>query len=169
MKFPRYLLLFLSTLALLILSVPLMGSPLTSSDNCGDSLNSYSQEDINVAVEFSYEKSVKEVVESLEIPYPKILQWIYQREKMQAEENGHKVKGSSSTTFLSSTYEIGVIGFALQVGINEVAKQVDINRRALIRLVDRIVRPVVEQARQEGAITDIEGIEALQALLRDDI
>lgn len=150
---------------LFIQSIHTIADTSSSLNDCGDPLVSYSQEDINVAIELSYEKgSVKEVVESLEIPYPKILHWIYERERKLAEEKGHHVRGSSSTAFLSSIYIVGVTDFALQVGINEAARQLDINRRTLIRLVDRVKR-VIKEARQAGHTVEDYSVEALEAIL----
>ena len=155
----RYLLIFL-----FIQSIHTIADTSISSNVCGDPLVSFSQEDIDVAVELSYDTSIKEVVESLEIPYPKILHWIYEHERKLAEEKGHNVRGSNSTAFLSSTYIIGVIDFALQVGINKAARQIEINRRTLIRLVDRLKR-VIEENYPDGRTEDGYSVAALEALL----
>ena len=142
--------LFLSIfiLSLSIPSIHLIASPLTSLNSCGDTLDSYSQEDIDAVVKLSYEEEVTKVVESLEIPYPKVLHWIYQHERMLAEKNGDKVK-SGSVAFLSPTYIIGVTDFADRVGVSKAARQVDIDSRALNRFIDRR-RKAVELARQMG-------------------
>ena len=160
----KSLLIYLFILGLFLQSIPAIAGTPASSNDCNDSLVPYSQEDIDVAIVFAYEKGVREVVGSLEIPYPQILRWIYQREKVLAEKNGGKVKGSSSIAFLSGTYKIGVINFAVQVGISEAAKQIDINRRALTRLVDKMVRPVIRELHRKGKTPeDMAGFEALLA------
>ena len=159
MENSRYLLIFL-----FIQSIHTIADTSTSLDDCGDPLVSFSQEDIKVAIEFAYEKSVKEVVESLAIPYPQILHWIYEHERKLAKEKRHNVRGSNSTAFLSSTYIIGVIDFALQVGINEAARQANINRRTLIRLVDKLKR-VIKEYHPDGRTKDGYSVEALEALL----
>ena len=167
MENSRYLLISLFILGLFLQSTHTIAGTSTSLNDCANPLESYSQEDINTAVEFSYETTgVKEVVESLAIPYPQILHWIYEHERKLAKEKRHNVRGSDSTAFLSSTYIIGVIDFALQVGINKAARQIDLNRRILIRLVDRLKR--VKENHPDGRTEDGYSMEALEALLASE-
>ena len=76
-------------------------------------LKKYSLEDVPEIVELAYEGSVTEVVNSLYIPYPIVLSWIYQHDR--------RISDEESIPF-SQTYKDGAIDFAIKIAPSEVAR-----------------------------------------------
>ena len=132
---------FLIELILLSYSTFAFAYPITElalPTNCqAELLKIYSQEDISTVIELAYEESVTEVVTTLGIPYPTVLSWIWQHEKILAEKAGKRISGSGATAPISQTYRDGAIDFAVQVGARAAAGQIDMTHATLINSIQR--------------------------------
>ena len=104
---------------LITLSFTVLATELAfSKEECAIEL-SYSQEDIEAAIEMAYDVGVTEVVTSLDIHYISLLSWMYkyETELMTQQEQRH----------LSETYKDGAVQLAIhQKSINKAAKQLGI-------------------------------------------